>query len=469
MVELRDNALRVPIHQRVPDAIGLATAAPSGVARRRPRVVIVGAGFGGLSTAVGLARTNVDVVLIDRHNYHLFQPLLYQVATAGLSPTDIASPIRAILHRQRNATVLMGAVTGIDRAGRAVLIGEKRVPYDYLVLSTGARHAYFGHPEWEAFAPGLKTVDDATNMRRRVLMAFELAESGDDESERAALLTFVIVGAGPTGVELSGAIAELAHTTLESDFRRIDTSMTRIVLVEAGARILPSFPEKLASAAARALARLGVEVRLGHPVTECDSRGVVVAGEQLAARTVLWAAGVAASPVARWLDTPADRAGRVSVGRDLSVAGHREIFVIGDAASALGADGKALPGVAAVAKQQGRFVAKLIAARAVGRTLKEDFRYRNLGNLATIGRKAAIADFGSVRVSGRAAWLLWSVVHIYFLIGFPQRVEVALSWLWAYLTYERGARLITGSSSDAVGAGDRPKQIVTQASEVGRC
>lgn len=465
MVEIRDGSSSTAPGEQTLHPRGAFTSGSTAILGRRPRVVIVGAGFGGLSAAAGLAETEADIVVIDRHNYHVFQPLLYQVATAGLSPTDIATPIRSILRRQPNAEVLMGTVTGVDRSSRKVHIGEKRVPYDYLVLSTGARHAYFGHPEWEAFAPGLKTIDDATKMRRRILVAFESAECTDDERERAAFLTFVIIGAGPTGVELAGAIAELARVTLKSDFRRVDTSMTQIVLIEAGTRILPPFPEILASAATRALNNLGVEIRLGHPVTTCDPDGVIVAGERLNARTVLWAAGVAASPVAHWLETPGDRAGRVSVGKDLSVPGHPEIFVIGDCARATGSDGKDLPGVAPVAKQQGAFVANLITARIKGRVPTEPFRYRNLGNLATIGRKAAVADFGSVKVSGRAAWVLWSVVHVYFLIGFPQRLIVALTWLWAYLTFERGARLITGSPEDVADVPDLSKFRSTQTIE----
>jgi NADH dehydrogenase len=395
-----------------------------------------------------LAAAPVDVILIDRHNYHLFQPLLYQVATAGLSPTDIAWPIRGILRRQRNATVLLGTVTGVDKAARAVLIGDKRVAYDYLVLSTGARHAYFGHDDWEAVAPGLKTIDDATAVRRRILVAFEAAECSDDAAERARLLTFVIVGAGATGVELAGAIAELSRVALAADFRRIDPGQTRIVLVEAGARVLATFPETLSKAAARTLERLGVELRFGQPVTRCDADGVTVGNERLDCGTVLWAAGVAASPVARWLAVPADKAGRVEVGPGLSIPDHPEVFVIGDAARALNSAGKALPGVAPVAKQQGAYLAEVIRARIDGRPPPPPFRYRNRGNLATIGRKAAVVEFGSVQLSGLFAWLLWSVAHVYFLIGFRSRLVVALTWLWAYVTFDRGARLVTGGADD---------------------
>jgi NADH:ubiquinone reductase (H+-translocating) len=414
---------------------------------RRPRVVIVGAGFGGLSAARSLARTPVDIVLIDRHNYHVFQPLLYQVATAGLSPADIASPIRAILRRQRNVTIVLGAVTAIDKENRAVLLGERRIGFDYLVVATGARHSYFGHDAWESVAPGLKTIDDATAIRRKVLLALERAESSEDDGERRRLTTFAVIGAGPTGVELAGAVAELVRVALAADFRRIDPSMSRIILVEAGPRILPSFPERLSAVAQRALAKLGVELRLGAAVTACDEGGIIVGGERIAAGTVLWAAGVAASPAAAWLDAAHDRNGRATVEADLSLPGERNIFVIGDTAHARGAAGKPLPGVAPVAKQQGSFVARTITADMEGRTRPGAFHYRDFGNLATIGRKAAVADFGFMRLSGRFAWLLWGAVHIYFLIGFRNRLAVVFDWLWAYVTFQRGARLITGADA----------------------
>jgi NADH dehydrogenase FAD-containing subunit len=411
---------------------------------RRPRVVIIGAGFAGLSAARALARAPVDVVLIDRHNYHLFQPLLYQVATVGLSPADVASPIRAILRRQSNATIVLGTVTGVDKDDRAVLLGERRIGFDYLVVATGARHSYFGHDDWERVAPGLKTIDDATAIRRNVLLALERAESSEDADERRRLMTFAIIGAGPTGVELAGAIAELARVALAADFRRIDPSMSRILLIEAGPRILPAFPETLSVVAERALAKLGVELRLGQAVSACDDRGMVAAGERIETRTILWAAGVAASPAASWLGAGHDRNGRVIVEPDLSLPGRRDIFVIGDTAHALDAQAKALPGVASVAKQQGRHVGRTIIAEITRHARPGAFRYRNLGNLATIGRKAAVADFGFVRLSGRFAWLLWGAIHIYFLIGFRNRIAVALDWIWAYLTFQRGARLITG-------------------------
>jgi NADH dehydrogenase FAD-containing subunit len=411
----------------------------------KPRVVIVGAGFAGLSAAKALARAPVDVTLIDRRNYHLFQPLLYQVATAALSPADIASPIRGILRDQKNATVLLGKVTGVDKDARAVLIGERRVPYDYLIVATGARHAYFGRDEWEPFAPGLKKIEDATAIRARVLTAFERAEDETDEAERRRLLTFVVVGAGPTGVEMAGAIAELANNALARDFRNIDPRLARVVLVEAGPRVLPVFPEKLSAVAARALQGLGVEVRTGQAVGQCDAQGVAVGGERIESRTVIWGAGVAASAAGKWLGAVTDRAGRVKVGADLSLPGHEEIFVVGDTAAAVNVDGKPVPGIAPAAKQAGIYVARRIAAAVAGGDMPGPFRYRHLGNLATIGRAAAVADFGFVHLSGRLAWLLWGVAHIFFLIGFRNRVTVALDWLVSYVTYQRGARLITGS------------------------
>ena len=415
---------------------------------QRPRVVIVGAGFGGLSAAVALDGLAAEVTVIDRRNYHLFQPLLYQVATAGLAPSDIASPIRAILGRQKNASVLMGKVTGIDTAGRHVELGERRLPYDFLILATGARHAYFGHDEWERYAPGLKKIDDAIEIRRRILMAFERAETTEDERERRRLLTFAIVGAGPTGVEMAGAIAELARRALARDFRRIDPRAARVMLLEAGPRILSTFPDSLSQAAAENLAELGVETCLGQAVTHCDETGITLGAEHIEAATVIWAAGVMASPAAKWLAADCDSAGRVKVNADLSLPGHPEIFVIGDTASVQGADGRPLPGVAPVAKQQGRYLARRLRFLLGKGRDPGPFHYRSFGNLATIGRRAAIADFGRIRVTGFAAWLLWGVVHIYFLIGFRNRIAVALDWIWAYLTFQRGARLITGSGAE---------------------
>jgi len=421
-------------------------ASPADVTRgRRPQVVIVGAGFGGLSAAKALKHVPVDVTVIDRRNYHLFQPLLYQVATAGLSPADIAAPIRSILRHQRNTTVLLGRVNDIDRAARRVMIGVQAVPYDYLVVATGARHAYFGREEWEPFAPGLKKIEDATELRRRILIAFEKAESEADPAERVRLLSFAVIGGGPTGVEMAGAIAELARRALAADFRNIDPRLARIVLIEAGPRLLAAFPERLSAIAKRSLERLGVEVRLGAAVTGCRDDGVMVGDELIPCRTIVWGAGVAASPAARWLGTDKDRVGRVPVGPDLALADAPHIFVIGDTAAAIGADGRPLPGVAPVAKQQGVYVARAIAARVTGRRLPPPFRYRNLGNLATIGRRSAVADFGRVRLSGSIAWVLWGIVHVLFLLGFRNRVTVLIHWLWAYVTFQSGSRLITGT------------------------
>jgi NADH:ubiquinone reductase (H+-translocating) len=410
----------------------------------KPRIVIIGAGFGGLSAARALARTPVDVTVIDRRNHHLFQPLLYQVATAGLSPAEIAAPIRGILGRQRNAEVILGRVTGIDKERRTVEIGSRLVPYDTLIVATGARHGYFGHDDWEKVAPGLKTIEDATTIRRDILLSFERAENAMDEATRQRNLTFVVIGGGPTGVELSGALAELARKALAADFRHIDPGSARIILVEAGPRLLPSFPETLSEKARSSLEALGVEVRLGEPVTECDAEGANIGEDRVACGTVIWAAGVMASPAATWLGAEKDRVGRVQVGPDLTLPGHPEIFVIGDTASAQGEDGTPLPGVASVAKQEGQYVARLIRARLRGWALPP-FRYHDYGNLATIGRKSAVADFGFLRLHGFIAWLLWGAVHVYFLIGFRNRIAVTLDWLSAYISYHRGARLITGS------------------------
>jgi NADH dehydrogenase len=413
-----------------------------------PRVVIIGAGFGGLSAAKQLARAPFNVTIVDRHNYHLFQPLLYQVATAGLSPGDIASPIRGILHRQRNAKVMLAKVSGIDTTRREVLAEGRRIPYDYLVLATGAEHAYFGH-DWPSYAPGLKTIDDATYLRRRILLAFGRAETEPDPDERRRLLNFVVVGGGPTGVEMAGAVAELAKRALAADFRSIDPRCARIILIEAGPRLLAPFSPALSEAARRSLEKLGVEVRFGASVTDCDCSGVSLGKERLQTRTIVWAAGIKASPVAEWIGAASDHAGRVKVNADLSVPGHPNIFVIGDAAAAKGSDGKLLPGVAPVAKQQGRYVANLLTARAEGRTLPA-FSYRNVGSMATIGRKRAVAEIGAFKASGLVAWLLWSLAHIYFLIGFRNRLAVAMNWCWNYVTFQRGTRLITGISGSRI-------------------
>ena len=409
----------------------------------RPRVVIIGGGFGGINAASGLRRADVEVTVVDQRNYHLFQPLLYQVATAGLSPAQIAMPIRHILRGQRNATVLMEKVEDVDKQARIVITEGRRISYDFLVVATGAQHAYFGHDEWEGVAPALKTIGDATEIRARILTAFEKAEATDDAALRSRLLTFAVVGGGPTGVELAGAIVELARKAIMRDFRHIDSSTARVILIEAGARLLPTFPESLSASAKRQLERLGVEVRLGHAVVQCDSHGVMLAdGEQIGSTCLLWAAGVKASPATNWLGAEADRAGRVIVNGDLSLPAHPEIFVLGDTALVKGEDGQQVPGVAPAAKQMGRYVAGVIQARLTGKPSKP-FRYINYGNLATIGRSAAVADFGWMRLSGFPAWLLWTFAHLWFLVGFRNRIIVFLDWAWAYVTFDRGARLIT--------------------------
>jgi NADH dehydrogenase len=410
-----------------------------------PRVVIVGAGFGGLTAAKALAGSSFDVTVIDQHNYHLFQPLLYQVATAGLSPADIASPIRGILAPARNVNVVLGQVSGVDTARREAIAEGRRIAYDHLIIATGAQHAYFGHDDWAASAPGLKTIDDATYIRRRILLAFEKAETETDPHERARLLNFVVVGGGPTGVEMAGAIAELANRALAKDFRSIDPRCARVILVEAAPRLLTPFEPSLSEAAKLSLAQLGVDVRLGAAVTAVDAAGVSIGAERIEARTVIWGAGVMASPAGRWLGAETDRAGRVKVAPDLSVPGHPDIFVIGDTAALNGADGKPLPGVAPVAKQQGQYVADLLIARQAGKSVAP-FRYRDFGSLATIGRKRAIVQMGRFKLKGFLAWVLWSVAHIYFLIGFRNRLVVATNWLWNYVTFQRGTRLITGMS-----------------------
>ncbi len=408
------------------------------------RVVILGAGFGGLTVAERLKGAGLDVTVIDRRNHHLFQPLLYQVATTSLATSEIAWPVRHLLHGRKDVTTLLGEVTGIDTGARCVLLdGDDTVSYDTLVVATGSRHAYFGHDEWEPFAPGLKTIEDATHIRARLLLAFEMAEREQDPERRQALLTFVIIGGGPTGVELAGTIAELARDTMAGDFRRIDTTMTRVVLIEAGSRVLTSFREDQSEHARKALERLGVEVVLGQAVSTCDAEGVIYGNTRLPARTIIWAAGVMASPAAQWLGAEADRAGRVIVEPDLTVAGHPEIFVIGDTARVVAPDGSQVPGVAPAAKQQGKFVASVIRARQAGKAAPASFAYRNDGNLATIGKREAVIDFGWLRLNGWVAWWVWGLGHIYFLIGLRNRLAVALSWLWIYFSGQRSARLIT--------------------------
>jgi NADH:ubiquinone reductase (H+-translocating) len=409
---------------------------------QRPQVVIVGGGFGGLEASKALAGAAVDVTLVDAQNHHCFQPLLYQVATASLSPADVAWPIRAILRQQKNVRVIMARVTGIDVAGRRVHTDEVELPYDYLVLATGATHSYFGHDDWEPFAPGLKHIGDATEIRRRFLVAFEHAEVTEDEAERRRFLTFVIVGGGATGVEMAGAIAEVAQRTLQHDFRRIDPRTSRIILIEAGPRLLPAFPEALSAYAERSLEKMGVEVELNRMVTGCDAQGVSLDQGRIEAATVIWAAGVVASPAANWIGAEHDRSGRIKVNPDLSVPGRPEIFAIGDTALVLRRDGRPIPGIAPAAKQMGHYVGELIAARVEGRPAPAPFAYHHLGDLATIGRKSAVVKLGPIRLTGFIGWVFWSAVHIYFLIGLRNRFVVAVNWLWSYLTFQRGARLI---------------------------
>jgi putative oxidoreductase len=430
------NALR----RRFPELDGKPAFSLDGL----PRVVIIGAGFGGLTCAAALSRARVAVTLVDRANYHLFQPLLYQVATASLSPGDVAAPVRPLVRDSFNTDVLLGTVTGIDMAKRQVLLGEKRVPFDFLVLATGATHSYFGRDDWQPFAPGLKRIEDATEVRRRLLTAFERAEATEDEAERSALLTFLIVGGGPTGVELAGAIAELARFGMQKEFRRFDPASARVVLVQSGPRVLPTFPESLSAVARESLERLGVEVRLGGRVELIDAEGVKVSGERIAARTVLWAAGVVASPAARWLAAPADPAGRVKVEPDLTVAGMPNVYAIGDTAASHGWNGQPVPGLAPAAKQGGVYVARHIRARVDGSALPPPFVYRHLGSLATIGRKSAVVDFGRLKLWGAPAWWLWGLVHIGLLVGVRNRISTMVNWFWSYLTFRSAIRLITG-------------------------
>src|SRR5215475_10567110 len=409
---------------------------------QRPQVVIIGAGFGGLSAAKSLSKAPFDVVVIDRYNYHMFQPLLYQVATAALSPGDIAFPIRTVFRRAPNMRVVLATVSAIDAEPNEVIAGANRIPFDYLIVATGARQAYFGHDDWAPHAHGLKTIGDAVYLRDRILLAFEKAETETDPDERRRLLNFVVVGGGATGVELTGAIAELAKRTLASDFRTINPGSARIVLVEAGPRLLRQFDESLSHSAQRALEKLGAEVRVGTAVTGCDEAGISMGTERVESRTIMWSAGVEASPAGRWLGAETDRAGRVKVEPDLSLPGRPHIFVLGDTALASGVGGEPLPGVAPVAKQQGAYVARVIAARAGGRSVPP-FQYRDFGMLAIIGRSRAVAQFGRVKLSGLPAWLLWCFAHIYFLIGYRNRLVVMLNWAWNFLTFRRGARLIT--------------------------
>jgi NADH dehydrogenase len=423
----------------------MTTAAPRPA--KLHRVVIVGAGFGGLEAAHRLAGAPVSITMVDRRNHHLFQPLLYQVATASLATSEIAWPIRALLRGRPEVTTLFATVMGVDAQAKQVLLDhDDALPYDTLILATGARHAYFGHDEWEPFAPSLKTLEDATTLRRRILVAFERAERETDAERRAALLTFAIIGGGPTGVELAGTIAELARDTLPPDFRNIDTQMTRVVLIEAGPRVLAGFAKDLSVYAQRSLESMGVEVMTGQAVTECSAEDVVFGGKRLPTRTIIWAAGVRGSPAAEWLGAPADRAGRLQVLPDLTVPGHPDIFAIGDTITVNGPDGKPVPGIAPAAKQQGRYAADCITARLRGRSVPP-FHYRHAGSLAQIGKGKAVIDFGRLKLRGAPAWWLWGFAHIYFLIGVRNRLNVALSWLWIYARNQRSARLITQGSS----------------------
>jgi NADH dehydrogenase FAD-containing subunit len=412
----------------------------------QPRIIIVGGGFGGLAAAKALKHTPAQIILIDRANHHLFQPLLYQVATAALTPSQIATPIRSILRKQKNVTVVLGEVTGVDKERRCVLVStadRERVPvaYDYMILATGATHSYFGHSEFEEFAPGLKSLADAVSARNRILQAFEQAEAEDDPSRYRDLLTFILVGAGPTGVEMASALAILVRTTLKSDFRRIDPTSARIVLVDMAPRVLPPFSEDLSEAAKRRLEDLGVEVRLGHSVDHIDDDGIVVAGERIASKTVIWTAGVAPSPAGKWLKVETDRAGRVRVQKDVTVPGHPEIFVVGDTAS-FEEDGKPLPGVAQVAMQQGHYAGKVIHSRLTGNTPPGPFSYFDKGNMAVVGKGFAVLQSHKVRVSGFGAWLAWAAIHLQFLATSSLRLTVFLQWVWTYITGQRGSRLI---------------------------
>lgn len=407
----------------------------------RPRVVIVGAGFGGLYAAKALRKAAVDVMVIDRRNHHLFQPLLYQVATAALNASDIAEPIRRALRNQRNTEVVLAEVRAVDARNKRILLERGELAYDYLIVATGATHSYFGHPQWSGLAPGLKTIEDALEMRRRVLLAYEMAEQASNDGERRQWTTFIVVGGGPTGVELAGALAEIARWTLERDFRHVDPRQSKVILVEAGPRILPSYPEDLSQAATRQLQKLGVQVLTGQPVTEIEAHGVRV-GTWIAARTVLWAAGVAASPLAASLGAPLDRSGRVRVTPFLTLPEHDDVYVIGDLAS-LDQDGRPIPGVAPAAIQQGRHAARSIL-RALRQEERQPFQYNDKGSLATVGRAAGVADFGKFKLAGVVAWLMWLLIHIAFLVGFRNRMLVLFQWAWSYITYDRGARLITG-------------------------
>jgi NADH dehydrogenase len=406
----------------------------------KPKVVIIGAGFGGLEAARALRKADADITVIDRHNHHTFQPLLYQVATAVISPADIAWPVRSILRKQQNVSVMLGAIRSIDTKARIVRADTAELPYDYLVIATGVTHSYFGHDDWQNAAPGLKTLTDATRIRSRILLSFERAELARNEADRKRLLTFVIVGGGPTGVEMAGAIAEIARQTLRFDFRHIDPRAARILLIEAGPRILPAFPEELSVYAEKSLRNMGVEVMTSTMVTDVKRDHVMLGDRRIESEAIVWAAGVKASDAAKWLNAEADRAGRIKVGDDLSVPGHPEIFAVGDTATLE----SPIPGIAPAAKQMGKYAGRLIAARIAGNAAPPAaFVYKHAGDLATIGRKSAVVKLNKLKLTGFTGWLFWSVAHIYFLIGIRNRLMVAMTWLWSYVTYQRGARLIT--------------------------
>jgi NADH:ubiquinone reductase (H+-translocating) len=420
----------------------------------QPKIIIVGAGFGGLAAARALKSTPAEILLIDRTNHHLFQPLLYQVATSVLTPSQIATPIRSILRNQKNTTVIMGEVTGVDKDQKCVIVSDAdrqnvTIAYDYLILATGASHSYFGHNEFAEYAPGLKSVADAEAARNKILQAFETAEAEQDANQHRDLLTFVLVGAGPTGVEMASALAIFVRSTLKSDFRRIDPASAKIVLVDMAPRVLGTFSEGLSKAAKQRLEKLGVEVRLGHSVDQIDADGVVVAGERIASKTVIWTAGVAPSPAGKWLNVETDRAGRVRIQKDLTVPGHPEIFVVGDTAS-LDQNGKPLPGVAQVAMQQGRYAGKLIHRRLLGNPPPNPFSYFDKGNMAVVGKGFAVLQSGKVQVSGFTAWLAWAAIHLQFLATSSLRLAVFLQWAWTYVTGQRGDRLIVNHDSSPV-------------------
>jgi NADH dehydrogenase len=423
--------------------MGTKMTATKIIVKQKPHVVILGAGFGGLAAARALAKDPVNITLIDKHNYHLFQPLLYQVATAALSPAQIAQPIRAIIRKQKNCITELAEVIDIDTKRKIVLTQGQEIPYDYLIVATGATHDYFGHTQWHKTAPGLKSIDDATHIRRRILQAFEEAETVEDENLRRALITFTVVGAGPTGVEMAGAIAELARHTLKGEFRRIDPASARIILAEAGPHVLAAFPEKLSNEALKDLKKIGVEVKTGQMVNSCEAHQVIIGEEIIPCRTIIWAAGVKASPAARWLNAPMDKMGRVNVEPDFSLALEPNVFVIGDTASLHDAAGNLVPGLAPAAVQAGKYVAKVIHKRVINDPPPNPFKYFDAGTMATIGRGKAIALIRGFAFGGFMAWWTWGIIHLIPLIGFRNRIIVGLDWLWSYFTNTRGARLIT--------------------------